>query len=233
MNILIIEDDILLASHISLTFKKSWFANRVQHISSYGDFLSMQPLISSYDIFILDISLWNSKNKNGLDILNHVRKVNINIPIIMISSHSEYEFLEEAFAKWANDYIIKPFRSRELQIRIKRWFRNYLLSEYFSVLNDLEYEDLRYNISKNMFYYRNTKINLSRWSKYVLSLLLMYREKLVSHNFLIEKIWWFSDDDYQKNVRIKIMRLKNSLKEFHLDAWIQTIKGEGYILKKN
>jgi len=233
MNVLIVEDDIVFASQLSQTFSKSWFANRLEHIISNEEFLSARESISSYDLILLDISLWTHNQRGWFDILMHIRKINEKIPIIIISSHNEYDFLEEAFTLGANDYVIKPFRNRELQIRIQRWYRNYLFSEYFSITNVIKYKEISYHISPNIFYYNNSKIILSRWNKYLLSLLLIHKEKTLWHSFLIEKIWWYTEKNLSNNLRIRIMRLKYQLKKYELDTWIQTIIWEGYMLKKD
>jgi OmpR family two-component system response regulator YxdJ len=232
MNILIIEDDIYLASQIKLTFLKCGFANRVKHISSHEGYVNESHSVKNYDIILLDINLWKRNQKNGFDILSHIRTLNQDIPVIIISSHSEYSFLEEAFARWAHDYMIKPFRNRELQIRIQRWFRNYILSEYFSINKIVEYEGLIYDLAAYDFSIWWEKIKLSKWSKYILSLFIIYREKLITQKFLAEKIWWYAEADYDKNIRIKIMRLKNQLKKVWIDNWIDTVRWEGYVFNR-
>lgn len=232
MNVLIIEDDKELASQIQGTFLKYGFANRVDHIPSYAHYLKKSLSIHTFDIVLLDINLWKELNKNGFTILSHIRTINTDIPIIIISSHSWYSFLEEAFAKWAHDYMIKPFRNRELQIRIQRWFRNYIFSEYFCINKTLIYHNLVYDISAHEFYINSEKIQLSKGNKYLLSLFLIYREKLLRQYFLVEKIWWVSSKDREKNLRIKIMRLKEQLKPYGLHDWLQTFHWDGYMLKK-
>jgi len=233
MNILIVEDDELLVFQIKSTFNKYGFVNRIHHIPSYKQYILSAPRISSYDLILLDINLWNEWRQKWFFLLSKIREHNKCIPIIMISSHSEYSFLEKAFALWAHDYMVKPFRNRELQIRIQRWFRNFIFSEYFSINNILNYDILRYDISAYEFYVWDKKIILSKSNKYLLSLLVIYREKVLLHDFLIDKIWWFSEDTHTKNLRIKIMRLKNRLKPFGLDTWIHTVRWDWYILKNN
>ena len=129
--------------------------------------------------------------------------------------------------------MIKPFRARELQIRIERWFRNYVFSEYFSINKTLEYHEITYDISAYEFYNGDKEIVLSKSNKYLLSLFFIHREKLITQETLVEKIWWHSEKDYEKNLRIKIMRLKEQLKEAGVDSWIHTIRGEWYMFKKN
>lgn len=232
MNILIIEDDVYLASLIERTFLKYSFANRINKIDSYEWYLHKECSLNDFDIVILDINLWKWHNKHWFMILDYIKTISKNLPVIIISSHSEYEFLEEAFAKWAHDYLIKPFRNRELQIRIERWFRNYTLSEYFSISNTLNYHEIIFNLSEYEFYIKNKKIDLTKSNKYLLSLLIIYREKLVTNQFLISKIWWFQDTNDKKNVRIKIMRLKKQLEQVGISDWVHTVRWEWYSLKK-
>lgn len=231
MNVLIIEDDIRLAWNIKDSFEKEKFANRIDIFHSFQDFLKLWS-VEFYDIILLDICLWESSEETGIDILHHIRTYNTDIPVIMISSHVEYVFLEQAFQEWAHDYIVKPFRNRELQIRIQRWFRNYIFLEYFATHKTLSYDILTYNITAGIFYIRWKELTLTKSNKYLLLLFLIHRDQLLSSQFLIWKIWWYSESDKDKNLRIKILRLKKQLEKVWLDAWIQTCRGEWYILRK-
>ncbi len=233
MNILLIEDDLYFASQIETNFKKYSFLNRIEYRKSYEEYLSNIPLIPSFDIILLDIHLGTTKNTNGFLILKHIRKHYDKIPIIIISGHCEYNFLETAFEYGAHDYIIKPFRPRELQIRIERWFRNYIFLEYFSTSTFLSYHDITYNVSSYEFYKQEKKIILSRSNKYLLSLFFIHREKVLSQSFLSDKIWGASEKEADKNLRIKILRLKKELKSVWLDTWIKNKKGEWYVFEKD
>jgi len=97
MNILIVEDDIYLASKIQEVFEQNVLTNRVQIVGSYVEFLDELGHISSYDIVLSDIVLGGADGKTGLDILKIIRNKDLHIPIIIISSLSEYESLENAF----------------------------------------------------------------------------------------------------------------------------------------
>jgi DNA-binding response OmpR family regulator len=162
-----------------------------------------------------------------------VRKKDKKIPIIIISNMVQYDYLEKAFQLWAHDYLMKPFRVRELQIRIQRWFHSYIFSEFFSYEKTLRYHELEYLPSSNEFFLEWEKIQLSKSSKHLLSLLLVNREQLLSQTFLAEKIWWYTESLHRKNLRIKVLRLKNTLKECGIDHRIKTVHGEWYILEKS
>lgn len=231
MNILIVEDDRYLSDKIYETFSKSAPINQVKVLHSYEEFLSHANNFEVYDMVLLDIMLSKDTNKTGLQILEHIRKTNTHIPIIIMSSMSDYTHLEKAFSLWAHDYVIKPFRIRELQIRVQRWFHNYVFAGHYNYERQLDYAGVSYFPSKNDFQIDGQSLQLSRANKYLLSLFLIHREKLLTHMFLIEKIWWYSEVMSEKNLRIKILRLKKQLAPYGLDEYISTIRGEGYIFE--
>jgi len=231
MNILIIEDDIYLASKISEVFENSILTNRVTEVHSYIWFLDELGHISSYDIVLTDIKLWS--DKSGIDILKIIRRKNLSIPVVIISSISAYESLENAFFIGASDYIIKPFRLRELEIRVNKWFHDYAFSVSYGIHKEVSYYGLVYNISKNKFFFKWQNIPLPKNSKYVLSLFLIHSEKLLTERFLVEKIWWdYNSQPYTKNVRICILRLRERLDDFGVGTWIKNVRWEWYILEK-
>lgn len=233
MNILIIEDDLFLASSIKSVFQENILTNRIKIQSSYIGFLEELNHISSYDVVITDIVLSETCLKTGIDVLSLIRKKAYNIPIVIMSSLSDYDSLETAFKLGANDYIIKPFRLRELEIRINKWFHDYVFSVYSSVHKTIEYHELIYYIDKSTFVFQWVDIPMPRGCKYLLSLFVIHSGKVLSEKLLIEKIWWdYSITDSQKNIRIQIMRLKNKLQPFWLDERIKNIRGEWYIFEK-
>jgi DNA-binding response OmpR family regulator len=145
---------------------------------------------------------------------------------------SDIEWLEKWFNIWASDYIVKPFRLKELEIRIYKWFKLYFYSDKSNNCEFLEYNWLKYHLDENLFYYNEKKLILTKWNKYLLWIFISNKEKKLTERFLIEKIRgdiWFV---VERNLRIVILRLKNNLKDYWIDWWIENIRWEGYIFKK-
>lgn len=231
MNLLIIEDDYYLSKKIKEIFKNNNPVNIIDLAFNYNDFLDKLYNIKSYDIILVDINLWDDK-KNGFDIIKIVRKKNINIPIIVISWNNSLEFIDYSFSIWWNDYMIKPFRIKELQIRASNWVKTYFL--YWNIIdnNKINYFGLIYNLNENEFYFNNTKIILSRKIKYLLIIFISNKEKFISIEFLICKLWWDINLYENKNIRVNIFRLKKILETIWIDNWIKNIRWEWYIFKK-
>ncbi len=232
MNILIVEDEVFLAKKIRDTFTNKIISNRIKMIHSYESFLNELSIIASYDIVLVDIMLSDCDKKTGIDIVKIIRKKDINIPIVIISSMSDFYRIEGWFNAGANDYINKPFRIRELELRVMRWFKTYFLSTYFWNDEIIKYQELVYNISENQFYYKQEPVSLTKKNKYILSILLSRPEKLVTNNYLIEKIWWDICMVIDRNLRVSIHRLKWELEKYNCGDRVHNIRWEGYMLKK-
>lgn len=230
MNILIIEDDLFLWNNIKKIFDKRITANRIKVIQTYNQFLYELSVINSYDIILVDIILWD-KNKNGIDIIKNIRSKSKKIPIVIISWLQDITRIETWFKNWANDYIVKPFRLKELEVRVMKWFQTFFYSD-LSSRKSISYNWLEYDIYSNQFYYKNKALNLTKSNKYLLSLFLSHPEVLLKETYLNEKIWWDISSIIDRNLRVSILRLKNMLKPYELDRWIQNVRWEWYILKK-
>lgn len=231
MNVLLVEDDILLSQNIEKVFKNKALINRFKSINSYEDFLKELDIINSYDILIIDIYLWN-KVKTWIDIIKIIRKKNNRIPIIMISWCDELNMIAKAFDTWASDYIIKPFRLKELEIRIFKWFKDYFLSIKFFENNTIGYSWIIYNIKENQFYFKWNKVKLSKQNKYLLSIFISHSEKFLTKKFLIDKIWWDISEYDSRNIRVNILRLRKDLEKVWMQDYVQNIRWEWYIFTK-
>ena len=155
-----------------------------------------------------------------------IREKHADTPIVVISGLSDIERLREAFSYGANDYIIKPIRLKELEVRVENWFKNYCLTHTSYSGTYYYYKDLRYDMNTNEFYLKDVHIPLSKGNKYILWLFFTSPEKLLRENYLVEKIWGDIYVTIQRNLRVSVFRLKNSLFPFGIDGWIQNVRGE-------
>lgn len=233
MNILIIEDNVFLANRIAKIFESKVITNRVRVTYSFLEFLQELPIISSYDIVLVDLKLSeNTLELCGYKIIREIRTKWLTIPIVVISGFSDIDKLRLAFEYGASDYIIKPIRLRELEIRVLNWFQNYYLSSIKSIGTTHFYKNLQYNLTKNEFSINNITIPLTKNNKYILSLFFSNPEKLLMESFLVEKIWGDVCMSVERNLRINILRLKRALSPFGIDTWIHNVRWEGYIFSE-
>lgn len=231
MNILIIEDDWLLWNNIKKIFDKNIITNRIKVLKSFQEFSRELGLIKSYDIILVDILLWSKEEQNWIEIIKEIRKKTTSIPIVIISWLDDIYWIESWFKHWANDYITKPFRLKELEIRVFKWFEMYFYTD-FSGKDKISYEWIEYDLIKNEFYFNWKIMDLTKWNKYLFSLFLWNPWVLLKEDFLVEKIWWDVNAIIDRNLRVNILRLKSALKEYWIDERIQNIRWEWYMLKK-
>ncbi len=232
MNILIIEDDEFLSSKIQKLFNKKDEVNIVKVISNYEDFLNNYHCINNFEVILVDIYLWKSNNKDTwIEIIKLIRKKNKFIPIIIISWLNDIWWLRLWFDSGANDYICKPFRLAELEIRVFKWIKDFLKSESMWSNDILEYKWLKYYFENHTFIYDCKELKLTKINKTILLLFLSKKEEILSDIYLIEKIWWDRWDIIDRNLRVTISRLKKSLNVYWIASWISNIRWEWYILK--
>ncbi len=226
MNTLIIEDDRFLRENIARVFRKKTEAQIVQTLDRPESFYAHRASVETYDIIITDLCFSGVSRFSGFDIIRSIREKNREIPIIVISGLSDVSELERAFSLGASDYIIKPFRLSELEVRVTNWYKNYYLREFHRRVGRYVYSALEYDIETREFYCRGSKIQLSKKSKYLLLLFFTHFEKLLTQEFLEEKLYADYEISTQRNIRINIKRLKDSLSPYGMDHWIENIPGE-------
>lgn len=230
MNILIIEDDVFLAEKIKNIFISKIITNRVQIIHNKESFYRQLSIISNYDIILTDIKLSTySKNHDGYEIIKIIREKDVKVPIVVISGNSEVEWLRYAFECGASDYIIKPIRLKELEVRVLNWYKNFYLSQISFLWKIYSYKELSYHMDTNEFYFKEIPIPLTKNNKYILSLFFSHPERILTENYLIEKIWWDMYLIVNRSLRVNILRLKRWLQPFWIHTRIQNIRGEWYV----
>lgn len=229
MNILIIEDDIFLAKHIARVFEKKDATQKVTLLDRPENFLREFAKIRTYDIVVTDLCFPELSRFSGFDVIEMIRSEKYDIPIIVISGLSDISDLERAFLLGANDYIIKPFRLLELDVRATNWYKQYYL-KHCETLGDISiYHSLEYHIKIHEFYYNSLHIPLPKKWKHLLLLFFTQSETLLCESTLEEKLYGDHERIETRNIRVNIARLRKILSRYGIDHWIRNVAGEGYI----
>ena len=218
--IFIIEDE------EKIRLELSTFLNRYGYETSYStDFENIVDisLKEEPDIILLDINL---PYYDGYYICREIRKKS-NIPIIVVTSrNSEVDELM-SMNLGADDFITKPYNTQILLARIasiiRRTYQN-LDSEVF------EFKGLKYNMSTSEMTFDNKKCELTKNESKILFTLMKNKERIVSRNDLMKALW--QDDEFvdDNTLTVNINRLRKKLEEIGAVDYIQTRRGQGYIL---
>lgn len=214
MKVLIIEDDVQLSIAISEFFKiKAW------DIVSAKDGLNAIDQIDNgnFDLYIIDI---NIPCINGLDLLKHIRKTDLDVPAIIITASLEIQNFATAFENGCSEYIKKPFHLKELDIRI-----NNLLSLKKPEIISLR-DELIYDLSTEEFLYKNKSIKLRYKEKRFCTLMIKNINSVVSNEMVYDYVW---EGEIKETYPLRQL-LVELRKKLPSDI-IQTKIREGYIIE--
>lgn len=214
MKVLIIEDDVQLNIAISEFFKIKAF-----DAVSIKDGLSAIDQIDNgyFDLYIIDI---NIPRINGLDLLKHIRKTDLDTPIIIITASLEIANFSTAFDNGCSEYIKKPFHLKELDIRI-----NNLLSLNKPETISLR-DELTYDLNTEEFFYKNKPIRLRYKEKRFCTLMMKHINSVVPNEMVHDYVW---EGEIKETYPLRQL-LVELRKKLPSDI-IQTKIREGYIIE--
>ncbi len=213
MNILLVEDNISIIKGLAYSFEK----NKLNLVAKTNIKESKEYLSSNKDIdlIILDITL---PDGNGFDLYNDVIKLS-NIPTIFLTAKDEEDDIVTCLEIGAEDYITKPFSTKELLARVNKVL---LRSKKKSLI---KIKDITYNLDKAVLYKDDIEIELTALELKLINLLFNNLGHVVSRNVILDKIWEWTGN-YVDNHTITVY-FKRIREKIGTDI-IQTVKGMGY-----
>ena len=178
MRLLIADDEINLAKALQAVLIDAGYNCDVCFDGNSAIHLVSQEM---YDGLILDIMM---PEKNGYEVLSMIRKKKIDIPVLLLSALNEVDDKVIGFDLGANDYLSKPFSTKELIARIKVMLKENIMDDSY-----LQYQDNILNKKEETLSCKNTKYQLSKYESSILSLLIRSESNRVPIWLVIEKVW--------------------------------------------
>lgn len=215
-NILLIEDDRALNKAISVYFKKEKF----HVLSCFSGQESLDTLYqNNLDLIILDINL---PDLSGFDLIEQIKIINSNIPILILSACDLDSDILHGFNLGAEDYVTKPFNIEILHKKI-----NVILKR---TQKDILYKDDHLFFDKNIskLEINNKEIKLTPLEFKLLSLFLENQNQILLKERIIEKIWDVNENYVDEHtLLVNISRLRNKIED-DKHHYIKTVYGLGY-----
>ncbi|TQQ84960.1 response regulator transcription factor [Peptacetobacter hominis] len=180
----------------------------------------------NYDAAILDIMM---PKMDGIEVLKRIRKDGIKIPVIMLTAKSEVDDKVEGLDSGANDYLTKPFQTKELLARIRAMTRN--LSEN-AVSSVLEFGNIKLDTASYEMYSENEKIRLANKEFQMMEMLMNSRKQPIPTEVFMEKIWGYDSDTDISVVWVYISYLRKKLQTLKADINIKASRNQGYMLEE-
>ncbi len=213
MNILLVEDTESIIKGLTYSLEKEGYNLIVKmNIRDTKKYLEENTNI---DLIILDITL---PDGNGYDLFNSIIKV-LKIPTIFLTAMDSEDNIVKCLDNGAEDYITKPFSTKELLARINRIIKRNKKSSIIKV------KELTFDTDKLVLYKDNKPIDLTALELKLITLLFNNINKVVSRNLLLDKIWeWTGNDVDDHTITVYFKRIREKI---NTDI-ITTIKGIGY-----
>lgn len=212
MDILLIEDNDSIINGLQISFKENNY--NLEYKKTVKD---AEEYLKTYlpDIIVLDVSL---PDGNGFDLFKNVIKQK-EIPTIFLTAQDDENDIVKGLNLGADDYITKPFSTKELLARMKRiLLRN--KKESVIKIKNIVFDLDEMKVTKN-----SEKIEFTALELKILSLLLYNKNKIVKRDTILDKILdWTGNFVDDHTVTVYIKRIKDKLEE----DIITTVKGLGY-----
>lgn len=222
--ILIVDDDENIANLISLYLTKECYETRIEHDgqSALDAFKEYAP-----NLILLDIML---PGLDGYEVCREIRRES-KVPIIMLSAKTEVFDKVLGLELGADDYIIKPFDSKELVARVKAVLRRYTEApapvEKKPDEKRVEYKDLIINISNYEVIYKGKPVEMTPREIELLYFLASSPNQVFTREQLLDHIWGYEYAGDTRTVDVHIKRIREKIAD--TDQWsIGTVWSVGY-----
>lgn len=223
-NILIVEDDIEIATIIKDHFKRenynvNWASSGKEGLEDFKQ--------NSYDLIILDIML---PEMNGFDVCKNVRLLS-NIPIIILSAKKDEFDKVKGLKIGADDYMVKPFSLLELEARVENAINRYKRGRNINIDNEKWYYKDGLTIIKDEMrvLINEEEVELTAKEFNLLLLLAQNEQHAFRKSELYENVWNEMNCEGNNTVTVHIKELRQKIKEdVKNPKYIQTVWGVGY-----
>lgn len=231
--ILIVDDDTNIAELISLYLTKECFEAKIVEDGreAIRELIEFEP-----NLILLDLML---PGIDGYEVCRIIRKIS-SVPIIMLSAKGEVFDKVLGLELGADDYMIKPFDSKELVARVKAVLRRYQAKKEEKIVEKVEkpvlksqveeivkYPDLEVNLTNYSVLYCGNTIELTRKELELLYFLASHPNHVFTRDQLLDNIWSYDYFGDTRTIDVHVKRLREKIKD--RPSWrIATVWGIGY-----
>lgn len=219
IKILLVEDNELIIKGLKYSLEQEKF--KVEVSKTYNKSKELLEK-ETYDLIIIDIML---PDGSGFELCKYIKE-KLEIPVIFLTAKDEEKDVVYGFDIGADDYVIKPFRNRELISRI-----NNVLRRYNKNARELKCKNIKIDLDASRVYIDNKEVIFTALEYKILILLFNNIGKTVTREKLLDKIWDVAGNFVNDNtLTVYIKRIREKLGD---DNVIKTIKGIGYRVDEN
>ncbi|AKF24020.1 chemotaxis protein CheY [Sulfurovum lithotrophicum] len=168
----------------------------------------------------------NLPGMEGSEFVAHLRSTGYDIPVIFLTAKDQEFELEEGFMAGGDDYICKPFKPRELVLRIKALLRR---TGALQRQDRIKYKTLTMDFTQKKLFVNKAAVALTNLEFNLLHTFLKYIDKPLTRDFLREEAWGQEGEGVNDNaVNVAINRLKNKIDPENEENYFHPVWGVGY-----
>lgn len=220
MKILIIEDEVLLANSLKTLLESKGFQVETVYDGESG---AEYALLGVYDLLILDVMM---PGMDGYQVARKVRASRCATPILMLTARSNLEDRIQGLNAGADYYLTKPFDSRELLACI-----NALLRRQGNQVDELSFGNTVLDLASSTLACGEKSVRLSAREFDVMRLLLQSREKNLSKEVILARVWGYDSNAVENHVEVYVGFLRKKLKSIGSNVRIEAMRRLGYHLE--
>ena len=218
--ILLVEDNEIISEGLAFTLKQEGYDVIEAKSAQEANILLERDI----NLVILDITL---PDGNGFEICDKIKKEK-DIPVIFLTAKDEEKDVVQGLELGADDYVIKPFRPRELISRIKNVLRRYKQGTEKS--NVINVKNITINLDKNIAYKNGEELELTALEYRILLMLLTNSGQIITREQILDKIWDIAGNFVNDNtLTVYIKRIREKIEDDVANPEIiKTVRGIGY-----
>lgn len=218
-NILIIEDEANISDFIKMELEYEGYNAKICNDGKLG---LLEAIQEDYDLIVLDLML---PTLSGLEVCRRLKREK-DTPVIMLSAKDSVMDKVAGLQIGADDYLAKPFDIEELLARIQVVFRR---QEKVSV-DKIRFKDIVIDKESRIVTKNSEKLNLTNKEYELLILLISSKNKVVTRDVILDKVWGYDYDAGTNVVDVYVSYLRNKLNQNDKEEYIQTVRAVGYIM---
>lgn len=222
MDIFLLEDDDTIALGLCYSLQNEGYnVTLAKSVSEATDIVEK----NDFALYILDLTL---PDGSGYDVCKKIKSIG-DRPVIFLTAYDDEVNVVMGFDLGADDYITKPFRLKELLVRIKSVLRRYNRTGGDATV---KIKNITINTNEAKVYKNGEEIVLTAMEYRLLLILLNNRGKVLSRSQLLENIWDVEGDFVEDNtLTVYIKRLRDKIEEDAASSQIiKTVRGLGYMI---
>ena len=223
MRILIVDDELSLLQQLQQVLQKERY---IVDTASDGENALDKIFEAQFDLIILDIMI---PKIDGLTVLDHTRKANIDTPVLMLTARGDIKDRIRGLDLGADDYMPKPFSLDELLARVRALLRRSgSQAGIILKIDDLQLDTVSRQVTKG-----GKPVELTPREFSILEFLLYNKNRAVSRFSLTEHVWGDDYDPFSMSnfMDVHIKNLRHKIGDTGRNRLIRTIRGVGYIIE--